>query len=471
MTYDDYPEHVPWYWSSLDFAQLTRDYPPPPDYFRTTFRMSRDELHALQERRFLSTVARGWEIPFFERHWRAAGMDERSVRSLDDLPLIPPYGVHEIRASIERNPPFGDFMGISPEDGKRMPLVLQTSGGTTGLPRPMLYAPQDRETMAILGGRRFALHGVRPGDMVLVTYSLGLGNGGMAPREALWRYTGAVPVMTGSGANTPTRRQIEIIKAWGVQAVLGFPSYLRHMALVARDEMGIDPRSLGVRLLGTHLGMDNRQQIEDLWNAPAFDMYGTHESGMLAAECRHQSGMHVQEDAFILEIADPDSGALLQDGEKGTVYITTLYKYGAPQIRFNVNDISAFRTGDCPCGGTMRRLERIFGRNDNMIKLRGVNVFPEAIGAAVVEDKRTNGEFFCIVERVGEAGVDRMEVKVEVTDAAADSADVARDLERRLKEVLGVKVSVTTAGRGELDSLTGTSQTSKIKRVLDRRKS
>ena len=470
MTYDDYPDTVPWYWNSLDFAQLARDYPPPPDYFRTTFRMSRDELHALQERRFLATVQRGWEIPFFQRHWRAAGMDEGSVRSLADLPSIPPYGVTEIRESIDGNPPFGDFMGISPEDGKRMPLVLQTSGGTTGLPRPMLYSPQDRETMAILGGRRFALHGIRPGDMVLVTYSLGLGNGGMAPREALWRYTGAVPVMTGSGANTPTRRQIEIVKAWGVKVILGFPSYLRHMALVARDEMGIDPHSLGIRLLGTHLGMDNRAEIEALWNAPAHDMYGTHESGMMGAECTHRTGMHVMEDAFILEIADPGTGALQADGEKGTIYITTLYKYGAPQIRFNVNDISAYRTDTCPCGSTMRRLDRIYGRNDNMIKLRGVNVFPEAVGAAVAEDRRTNGEFFCVVERVGEAGVDQMEVRVEVIDAAADRSLVKSDLERRLKEVLGVKVAVTPVDRGALDPLTGTSQTSKIKRLLDRRK-
>jgi phenylacetate-CoA ligase len=469
LSQDDYPESVPWYWRSLDFDKLTRDYPPPPNYFKTTFRLSRDELRALQNERFLATVARGWEIPFFQRHWRQARMEAGDIQSLDDLQKIPPYGVAEIRDSIARNPPFGDFMGISPADGKTMPMVLQTSGGTTGLPRPMLYCPQDRETMAILGGRRFALHGIRPGDMVLVTYSLGLGNGGMAPREALWRYTGAIPVMTGSGANTPTRRQIEIIKAWGVQAILGFPSYLRHMALVARDEMGIDPRSLGVRLLGTHLGMDDRKQIEDLWGAPAFDMYGTHESGMLAAECREQSGMHVQEDAFVLEIADPETGKILADGEKGTVYITTLYKYGAPQIRFNVNDISAFRTDVCPCGGTMRRLARIFGRNDNMIKLRGVNVFPEAIGAAVAEDARSNGEFFCFVDRIGEAGIDQMEVRVEVTDAATDRAAMRADLERRLKEVLGVKVAVLLVDRGELDTYTGTSQTSKIKRLLDRR--
>jgi phenylacetate-CoA ligase len=467
---DDCAQHIPWYSRSLDFEQLAREYPPPPDYFRTTYRMPREQLRALQERRFLQTVQRGWEIPFFQRHWGRAGLQPGDVRSLDDLHKIPPYTVHDIRDSIERNPPFGDFMGLAPEDGQRMPLVLQTSGGTTGLPRPMLYAPQDRETMAILGGRRFALHGIRPGDLVLVTYALGLSNGGMAPREALWRYSGAIPVMAGSGATTPTRRQIELIKAWKINVILGFPAYLRHMALVARDELGIDVRGLGIRLIGTHIGMEDRAGIEALWDAPCFDMYGTHESGMMGAECRHQTGMHVQEDAFILEIADPDTGRLLPDGEKGTIYITTLYKWGAPQIRFNVNDISAYATGDCACGSTMRRLQRIFGRNDNMVKLRGVNVFPEAVGAAVAEDARSNGEYFCIVDRVGEAGTDEMAVLVEARSADADRKGLKADLERRLKEVLGVRVAVEVHDKGGLDRYTGTSQTSKVKRLLDRRK-
>ena len=463
-------DYIPWYFQSLDFEKLWKDYPPPPTYFHTTARMSRDELWALQNKRFLETMTRGWEIEFFKLHWRAHGMEPGDIRSLSDLTKIPVYDVHDIRKSIERNPPFGDFMGISPADGKRMPLVLQTSGGTTGLPRPMLYSPQDRETMAILGGRRFAMHGIEPGDMVLVTYSLGLGNGGMAPREALWRYTGSVPVMTGSGANTPTRRQIEIIKAWGIKVILGFPAYLRHMALVARDELGIDPKSLGIRILGTHLGMENREQLEDLWGAKAFDMYGTHESGMLGAECSHQTGMHVMEDAFVLEMANPETGEILPDGEKGTVYITTLYKYGAPQIRFNVNDISAFHTDTCPCGNTMKRLVRIFGRNDNMIKLRGVNVFPEAVGAVVVEDTRTNGEFFCFVDRIGEAQSDHMEVWVEVPDPKSDKILLKEDLLRRMKEVLGIKVGITLVNKGEIDPYTLTSQSSKVKRLLDRRK-
>jgi phenylacetate-CoA ligase len=189
---------------------------------------------------------------------------------------------------------------------------------------------------------------------------------------------------------------------------------------------------------------------------------------MLAAECRHRSGLHVMEDAFILEIADPETGRILPDGEKGTVYITTLFKYGAPQIRFNVNDLSAFHTDSCPCGNTQRRLKAIYGRNDNMVKLRGVNVFPEAIGATVVADARTNGEFFCFVDRVGVAGTDRMDVWIEVHDGI-DRGEFRADFERRLSEVLGVKVDVTTVGKGELDAYTETSRSSKVKRLLDRR--
>lgn len=461
---------IPWYWKSLDFAALCREFPPPPDFFDSVYRMDRGALRALQERRFLATVARGWEIAFFRDRWKAAGLAPGDIRSLDDLVKIPPYDVNDIRASIERNPPFGDFMGVSPADGARMPLVLQTSGGTTGLPRPMLYAPQDREVMAILGGRRFAMHGVRPGDMVLVTYSLGLSNGGFMTREGLWKYTGAVPVMTGSGASTPTRRQIEIIKAWDVNVILGFPAYLRHLALVARDEMGIDPRGLGIRVLGSHLGQESREEIEALWDAPCHDMYGTNESGSMASECTHRDGMHIQEDAVILEIADPDSGRIVADGDKGTVYITTLYRWGAPQIRFNVNDISAIAPGTCACGSTLRRLEKIFGRNDQMVKLRGVNVFPEAVGAVVAEDRRSNGEYFCIVERVGEAGRDEMTVLVEVAGPSVDRDALRQDLERRLKEVLSVKVDVEPVDAKATAEMTGVAATSKIKRLADRRK-
>ena len=440
---------------------MAREFPPPPNYFREVFRISRDEIRARQDKRFLETVARGGR----SRSSSATGAEwawrPGDIRSLDDLPKLPPYTVNELRESIEPAPPFGDFMGVTPADGARMPLVLQTSGGTTGLPRPMLYAPRDRETMAILGGRRFALHGVRPGDRVMVTYSLGLGNGGMAPREAIWRYSGAVPVMTGSGASTPTRRQIEIDQGLGHQrdprlSVLPAPP-----RIVARDEMGIDPHSLGIRTLGSHLGQEDRERIEELWNAPCHDAYGTHESGMMAAECGERTGMHIQEDAVILEIADPDTGQVLPEGQKGSVYITTLYRWGAPQIRFNINDISRIIPGDCACGGTMKRLDRIFGRNDTMVKLRGVNVFPEAVGATWSPTGEPTAD--PLLRRPDRRSAHRhMDVWVEVADPAADQAAFHEEFERRLKEVLGVKVQVTPVNKGDLDRYTGTASTSKV---------
>jgi phenylacetate-CoA ligase len=461
----------PWYQNAFDLERVTCEYPPPPDFFRGVFRASRDELRALQERRFLQTMKRGWEIPFFQRHWGAAGMQPGDVKGLDDLPKIPAYTVEHIRKSIEANPPFGDFMGVSPGGPNPLPLVLQTSGGTTGLPRPMLYAPADREVMAILGARRYAMQGMLPGDMVLVAFSLGLTNGGLGNREILWKYMGAVPVMTGSGATTPTRRQIEICKAWGINVVLAFPSYLRHLALVARDEMGIDVRDLKVRMLASHIGVEDRKTIEDLWGAPCYDSYGTHENGTVATECKLQNGMHINDDCFVIEIVDPDTGNVVPDGERGSVHITTLFRHSAPQIRFNINDISSYMTGgECPCGCSFRRLTKIYGRNDNMVKVRGVNVFAEAIGATVAEDQRSNGEFFCVIERIGESGREELTVMVEVPALAAHGAAVKENLERRLKEVIGLRTTVAPVAVHALDAHTGLSQTSKIKRLIDKRK-
>jgi len=461
---------APYYWRSLDFPKLWEEFPPPPAFFDTVYRMPRERLRALQERRFLDQIARAWEVPFFARRWRAAGIAPGDIRSLADLGRLPPYTVNDVRDSIERHPPFGDFMGVSPADGRRLPLVIQTSGGTTGLPRPMLYSPRDREIMAILGSRRLVMHGVRPGDMVQVTRSLGLANGGFHVREALWRYTGAVPVMTGSGNVTPTRRQIEIMRAWGINVIVGFPAYLRHMAIVARDELGIDPRSLGIRSLDSNLGAEDRASIESLWGCPCHDFYGAHESGMIAADCVFQDGMHIQEDAFVVEILDPETLAPVPEGAKGSICVTSLYKHSAPLVRYNINDVSAIMPGACACGSTLARLARIYGRSDNMVKLRGVNVFPEAIGALVAEDARSNGEYFCIVDRVGEAGHDEMRVHVEAVDDSVDREALRQALERRLNEALAVRIPVEIVGRGELDCHTGVSQVSKVKRLLDRRK-
>ena len=459
-------EAVPWYGRALDLEALWREFPPPPDYVERTHRMSRDELRRLQEKRFLAQVERAWQVPFYRLHWSAAGMQPGDVRSLDDLVKIPPYTVHDIRKSIERDPPWGDFIGLDPE--RPVPLIVQTSGGTTSLPRPMLYAPQDREVMNILMGRRLYLQGVRPFDPVQIALSFGLSNGGMAAREGVWKYSGAIAVPTGSGANTPTRRQIEILKEWRVKFLIGFPAYLRHMGIVAADELGIDPRSLGVKGLLVHLGVDSREMLEEQWGAPVYDCYGVHECGALAVDCEHRTGMHVFEDAFVVEVVDPQTGLPRPEGERGTLFLTTLFRHLAPVIRYNVNDVSAFARGACACGGTHRRLERIYGRTDHMVKLRGVNVFPEAVGEIVARNPRCNGEYVCVVDTIGDQR-DELTVMAEMVQGDADPV-VTAELQSRLREALGLRIAVKTVKAGELDALTGLNRTSKIQRLIDRRK-
>ena len=459
---------VPRYYAALDFEKLWQDYPPAPDYFETTYVLSRDAIRAMQETRFLDQMKRAWEIPFYQRHWGQAGLQPGDVRSLDDLKNIPAFSVHDLRDAIARNPPWGDFIGIDPDHDEPMPLAMQTSGGTTGLPRPMIYSPQDREVMNIITGRRLYMQGVRPFDLVQVTLSLGLSNGGFLAREGIWKYTGAVPVMTGSGAQTPTRRQIEIMLAWKSKHLIGFPAYLRHIGHVMRDELSIDPRSVGIGSLIVHLGTDDRKPLEELWNADVFDTYGTNECGTLAAECQEKNGMHVFEDAFVLEMVDPETGRDVPDGERGSIYQTTLFKHLAPLIRFNSNDVSAFKLGGCPCGCQHRRIDRIFGRSDNMVKLRGTNIFPEAIGALVSETRESNGEYVVIVEP-GAGGQDEMTVRVEVLDYAGAGAAVEKVLAERLKLSLGVKMHVVASEPGSLSGLTGLRDNSKVRRLIDNR--
>lgn len=459
---------VPRYYDALDFEALWQEFPPAPDFFETTWRRSTDEIRALQNTRFLSQMKRAWQVPFYRRHWGAHGMQPGDIRSLDDLCRIPSFSVHDLREGANENPPWMDYIGIDPDADEPMPLILQTSGGTTGLPRPMIFTPQDREVMNIITGRRLYMQGVRPFDLVQVSLSMGLTNGGVLAREGLWKYTGAVPVMTGSGAQTPTRRQIEILKAWKCKFLVGFPAYIRHMGLVARDELKIDPRLLGVKGLIVHLGTESRVALEALWGADLYDTYGCNECGTMAAECEHKSGMHIFEDAFVLEVNDAETMAPKNPGEKGVAVVTTLFKHAAPMIRYNMNDVTARVAGECDCGSKHARIAAIYGRADNMVKLRGVNVFPEAIGSIVSEDDRTTGEYVCLLDR-DDRGRDEMTVHVEALRNDEPLELLAESVKLRLKEALGVSVAVKAVHRGDVAKFTGLTETSKIKRLIDRR--
>jgi phenylacetate-CoA ligase len=462
-------EEIPLYYRSLDFEALWRDYPPAPGYLDKTYHLSRDELYALQNARFLRQVARGWEVPFYQRHWSKAGLRPGDIRGLEDLKNIPAFSVHDMRDSIARNPPWGDLIGIDPARDKPMPLVFQTSGGTTGLPRVMMYAPQDREVMNINTGRRMYMQGVRPFDLVQVALATGLPNAGFLLRESLWKYTGAVPIVTGGGNQTPTRRQVELMKGWGVHFLAALGPYLRHVALVARDEMKFDVRELKLKGLLSWLGTEDRKSLEELWGTSVFDNYGTNELGTVCCDCAYRTGMHIFEDSYVVEISDPDTLDEKLEGERGTMLVTALFKHAAPMIRFNTNDVLSFIVGECPCGSSHRRLSQMYGRADNMVKLRGVNIFPEAVGAYVAEFAESNGEYICVVDTSQTSGREEMTVMAEAADASVPKLQFAEQLTQRLRDALGVALKVEVVDKGELGSLTGIGEVMKVRRLLDRR--
>lgn len=442
-------------YGDLNFAALWKEYPPAPEYFDGVYRLSRDALREVQEHRFTAAIARAWDVPFYQRYWGRAGIEPGDVTCLDDLSKLPTFSVHDLRESTDANPPWGDLIGIDPDHDAPTPLIFQTSGGTTGLPRVMMYTPRDREIMNIITGRRMFMHGVRPFDLVQVALGTGLPNAGLLLREAIIGYTGAVPIITGTGAQTPTARQIELMRGWGVDYLAATAPYMRHIAEVAAADLSFDVADLGLKGLICWLGSEDRTRIERQWQAPVYDSYGTNEFGTIATDCQHRSGMHIFEDAFYPEL--PESGP-------GSLVLTALFKHAGPMIRFDTNDVFEWAEGQCACGSTHRRLSQLIGRADNMVKFRATNIFPEAVGSLAAADARTTGEYICVLDKRG--GSERLIVRVEARDPSVDREALAASLARRFRDALGATLEVDIVGKGELAPQTLVDAQTKARRLL-----
>ena len=195
---------------AVDYNALTRMYPPPPEYFETTWLDSREQIEAKQLARVQDRAMRAYRVPFFQRRWDAAGFDPRSIQSLTDLDRIPFYTVDDIRKSIEAHPPLGDYQGVRPEDATREPMRVFMSGGTTGNSRPTLYTTWDRQAGSILTARALYMQGIRPGDTVLNAWAYSTHNGAFSMDEALYNWLNCVVLTTGTGTVTSSQRQIEL---------------------------------------------------------------------------------------------------------------------------------------------------------------------------------------------------------------------------------------------------------------------
>jgi phenylacetate-CoA ligase len=450
---------------AVDYAYLTRAYPPAPEYFETAYLDTPEQIEARQLLRLKERVLTAYAIPFHRKRWDAAGFDPRSVDSLDDLDRIPFYTVDDIRKSIEEHPPLGDYQAIRPDDARREPMRIYMSGGTTGTSRPTLYTHWDREVGGVLTARALYMQGIRPGDTVINAWAYSTHNGAFSFDEALHRWLNCVVLTTGTGTVTSSRRQIELALQYGAKAILTTGDYLLRLADVAR-EMGVDPKK-DLKLCSLP-NIGDRELLESTFGAPNYASYGFHEVQWVASECPAREGLHIFEDAFIVQVVDPDTGEPLPDGELGSLVVTELYKTGTAQLRYNIMDLAYLKPrGRCACGSWLRRMGPFSGRGDNMVKLRGVNVWPEALGEIVMQHPKTTDDYF--VRAVRRDNRDEMIVAVTSPVPDGDRASLRAELEEILKEKIGVRFEVEVHPAGALDSDTEIHTSPKPKRFRDER--
>jgi phenylacetate-CoA ligase len=451
--------------AAVDYEELVRAYPPPPEYFEAAWFASADEIEAMQLARLRQRAVAAGRVPFFEQRWEAAGFDPRSIRTLDDLWRAPAYTVEDIRKSIDAHPPWGDYQGVTPADALREPMRVYMSGGTTGKSRPTFYTHWDREVGAVLTARALYAQGIRPGDVVLNSWAYGTHNGAFAFDEALHRWLNCVVLTTGTGNVTSSERQVELAVEYGANAILTTGDYLLRLADVAR-EMGYDP-STDIKLTALP-NIGDRALLESTFGVECFSSYGFHEVQWVSVECPAHDGLHIFEDAFIVQIVDPETGEEVPDGERGAICITELYKTGSPQFRYNIMDLSYLYPRErCACGSWLRRMGAFAGRGDNMVKLRGVNVWPEAVGEIALSVPGVAPDWFVRAVRV--ESHDELVVSVASDRDPDEFPAIAAAVEERLKERLGVRITSEVVRPGELDAWTEVNVSPKLKRFRDER--
>ncbi|MCD8138372.1 MAG: phenylacetate--CoA ligase [Planctomycetaceae bacterium] len=443
---------------------MNRDEIPGPSIFHpasSTDYLPVPQLQALQLMRLKETVELAYhnqQDGLLKMRMDERGIKPGDVKSLDDLRRLP----FTVKADLRDTYPYGLFT-VPREEVVR----IHASSGTTGKPIVVGYTQSDIDVWSDAMRRSMLACGLSEHDIIQVSYGYGLFTGGLGAHyggEAL----GATVVPT-SGGNT--ERQIMVMQDFGVTAICCTPSYFTHIAEKAA-ESGVDVRKtkLRVGVFGAEPWTESmRHRIQEDTGVRAYDIYGLSEiiGPGVAIECREQSGLHVFEDYFYPEIIDPETGEILPDGEEGELVLTTLVKRAMPMIRYRTRDITSIMTEPCPCGRTLRRIRRIGRRSDDMMIIRGVNVFPSQIESALMRIKGLSPHYQIIVTR--ESGLDQMEVQIEVTpellgDRIRELEDLQKTIGHAIYSTVGINAKVQLVEPKSIARSEG-----KAKRVIDKR--
>jgi phenylacetate-CoA ligase len=422
--------------------------------------MPRLALESLQLHRLQKQIANVYnKVPYYAAKMDEAGVRPSDIKELSDINKLP----FTTKEDLRKNYPFGLFT-VPMEEVVR----IHASSGTTGQPTVVGYTKKDIKMWAGLMARSLAAAGAKPKDTVHNAYGYGLFTGGLGAHYGAEELGATViPI---SGGNT--KRQIQIMKDFGSTVLLCTPSYALNMAEVMQDQ-GVDPKDLVLRvgIFGAEPWSEAmRLQIEEQLGIRAIDIYGLSEiiGPGVAIECQEeQRGLHIMEDHFLPEIVDPDTFEPLPLGEKGELVFTTLTKEAFPVIRYRTKDFSRLITDECSCGRSFYRMEKVTGRSDDMMIIRGVNVFPSQIEEVLISIEGVEPHYMIIVDRKG--SLDTLEVQVEVSNLFAGEIKkleaTTKLIQKEIKERLGVSCKATLVEPKTLLRSEG-----KAQRVIDNRK-
>ena len=423
--------------------------------------MDKAALQKLQFARLKNLVERVYtNVPFYRDTLDKMGVKPSDIRSLADIAKLPFTTKDDLRDTY----PYG-LLAVPQSEI----VEIHMSSGTTGTPVVDAYTRRDMDDWSEGMARTLSGAGATRNDTIQNAYGYGLFTGGLGSHYGSQRI-GATVIPASSGN---TEKQLMLIRDFKTSIITCTPSYALYLAERAR-ELGIDPTALGVRsgCFGAEPWSENmRKEIEKAWGLKAYDIYGLTEitGPGVAFECEAQCGMHVNEDLWYPEIIDPATGAVLPEGAKGELVITTITKEGTPLLRYRTRDITFIMKEVCGCGRTTRRIHRLFGRTDDLLIIRGVNVFPSQIEHTLIEIQGVDPNYLIIVDRSAQTHLDEAELHVEVnpeafSDETRDMEALRNRIEAVMKSKLGINLKVKLVEPKSIERSIG-----KAKRVIDKR--
>ncbi|MCL2157301.1 MAG: phenylacetate--CoA ligase [Methanobrevibacter sp.] len=421
--------------------------------------MSRGDIEELQLKNLQATVKNVFEnVPHYKKKYSEIGVYPEDIQQLGDIEKLPFTTKEDLRETY----PYGMF-AVSPKEI----IEVHSSSGTTGKPVVSGYTRKDIDGWAELIARGLTMMGIDEDDIIQNTHGYGLFTGGFGVHYGAHKIGSTViPISTGQ-----TRRQIEIMEDFKATALIFTPSYGLYLAEVAKEE-GVDPKNLGLKAIGFGAEMwteEMRKKIEESFNAPAYNIYGLTEliGPGVAVECKQQQGLHISEDFFFPEIINSKTLETLDEGKKGELVLTSLKREGMPILRFRTKDITSLDYEKCDCGRTFVRMKRITGRSDDMLKVKGVAIFPSQIEKALLKVSEVEPHYQIIVTRPNI--MDDIEVKVEATenlffDEVKEMVNIKNKIGNYIENEIGIRVKVTLVEPKSIPRSEG-----KAQRVIDNR--